>query len=106
MTLEELKAQIKPGWTVRIIDHQTLSEGRDKVKVEEVREDGLLLRPSRPWSSQGRTFPTYLFTWDGDLEVEGFKVHRFWTPTAITSRSTPGVRQVVKTFVFSAPKGY
>jgi hypothetical protein len=75
VTPEELRAQIKPGWTVRIIDHETLSEGRDNVKVEEVREDGLLLRPSRPWSNQGRTFPRLsshgMETWKWRWRLQG-----------------------------------
>lgn len=120
MTLEELKAVITTEWTVRIIDHGYSNDGRDDVKIENVTERGMTLRPKKSWESQGRKFSTMEFTWDKDpglVEVReaprgtafsphSVRVDCYYMPKSITSRSTPGVRECYKSFVFSAPRGY
>jgi hypothetical protein len=106
MTLEELKAAVQVGWTVRIIDYGYTNDGRDNVAVEKVTAEGLTLRPRQPWTSQGRRFSTMEFHWGGDVEVEGTTLHRYYTPTGTTSRTQARVRQLSKSFVFTAPKGY
>lgn len=105
MTLEELREAVQVGWTVRIIDHGYTADGRDKVAVEEVTANGLILRPRRPWASQGMKFFTMELSWDGDVEVEGMTLHCYYTPTGTTSRTWAGVRQLSKSFVFTPPKG-
>jgi hypothetical protein len=99
--LNTLRQEITAGWKVKIINHDYITDSRDDVKVVEVRADHLILRPSSPWSSQGRKFPTTNFTWDGDLEVDGRTVHLYHTPPPHTGRS----RRLIKTFVFTPPKG-
>ncbi|MER6605733.1 hypothetical protein ABT282_07410 [Streptomyces sp. NPDC000927] len=101
--IAEIREQIQEGWRVRIIDHDYINDSRDAT-VDAVTPDGLTLRADRPWSSQGRKFPTMNFTWDGDHTVEGMTVHLWTTPNSTTSRSTKGVRRRVKTFKFTPPK--
>jgi hypothetical protein len=101
-----LRNEITAGWKVKITDHWYLSESRDDVTVDQVTDTGLILRPRRPWASQGRSFTTMFFHWDGDLEIDGRTVTTYRTATSITSRSTPGQRQAVKTFAFIPPKEY
>lgn len=94
-----LRAEITVGWTVRITDFDYLAGSRDDVTVTAVHASGLTLRTKRPWSSQGRRFPTMNFTWDGDRRVTGRKVNLYHTPPPHTGRS----RRLTKTFVFSPP---
>jgi hypothetical protein len=104
--LAALRAEVTVGWRVKITDHFYLSESRDDAKVTSVLDDAFILTPRRPWSSQGRSFPHMPFTWTGDMEIDGHTVRVYRTATSITSRSYPGERQLVKTFVFSPPKEY
>lgn len=102
--LATLRSQITVGWKVKITDHDYLNDSRDDVTVTAVHDDAHILTPRRPWSSQGRKFPHMSFTWSGDLEVDGRTVRLYRTATSITSRSYPGQRQLVKTFVFTPPR--
>lgn len=104
--LAALKAEVAEGWKVKIADHDYLGDSRDDVTVTAVTEDGLVLTPKRPWASQGRSFRTMNFTWSGTREVTGRTVRLYTVGTSITSRSTPGVRRLVKTFTFSPPREY
>jgi hypothetical protein len=101
-----LRDKIQPGWRVKIIDHDYLSDSRDDVRVESVTSDGLILRPRKPWTSQGRGYPTMHFTWGGDQEIDGDTVRLYRTATSITSRSMPGQRILTKTFAFAPPRDY
>lgn len=98
-----LKAEVAVGWHVKIIDHDHLNDSRDNVTVSQVTGNGLLLRPKRPWSSQGRSYPVMNFAWeDGDQEVDGRRVRLYHTPAPHTGKS----RRLLKTFVFSPPRDY
>lgn len=97
------RPDVREGWTVVITDHDYLNDSRDNVTVTDVREDGATLRPRRPWSSQGRRFPTMNITWTR-LEWSGNTARLYTMPTGITSRSTPGVRRLIKTFAFAPPR--
>jgi len=103
--LDKLRAEVAVGWKVRITDHDHSSESRDDVTVTEVRADGMTLTPRRPWSSQGRKFSTMWFPWENKDEVSGRTVRLYTVGTGITSRSQPGVRRLVKTYVFEPPRG-
>ena len=96
-----LRERVKPGWKVKITDHDYLADSRDDVAVEKVTEDGLILRPRRPWGSQGRSFGTMHFTWDGDQAVTGNTVDLYHTPPPHTGKH----RRLVKTFKFSEGVG-
>jgi hypothetical protein len=100
--LRELREKITEGWRVKITDHDYANDGRDGT-VEKVTDDGLVIRPDHPWSSQGRKFRTMNFTWGGDMDVEGATVRLCVVPSSTTSRSTKGVRRLVKTFKFTPP---
>jgi hypothetical protein len=103
--LRALAAQIQPGWTVDITDHDYLSDSREGAVVESVTADQITVRPRRPWSSQGRRFRTMRIEWDDrDLEVDGYVLRLYTTPASTTSRSTRGVRRIVKTFWFRPPR--
>jgi hypothetical protein len=103
--MEKLRAEITAGWKVRLINHDYGSEGRDDCVVEDVTDDGFTIRPKRPWSSQGKRFTTLSFSWDNGIkEVTGRKVNSYAMPTAITSRSTPGVRRLAMTYIFEPPR--
>jgi hypothetical protein len=104
--ISALRAEITAGWKVEIIDHFYISESRDDVTVVEVRADRMVLRPRKPWSSQGMSFPTMDFRWSGDLEIDGRTVTVYRTAKSTTSRSWVGQRQAVKTFVFTPPREY
>jgi len=99
--LERLRAEVAPGWKVKIVDHDYLNDSRDDVTVEAGPDGALLLRPKKPWASQGRTFPTMAFTWDGEKEVDGRRVRLFHTPPPRTGKA----RRLIKTFVFAPPMG-
>lgn len=103
--LDKLRAEVAEGWKVRIVDHDYGSESRDDVTVTKVTADGLTLTAKRPWSNQGRKFPTMRFSWEGMSEVTGHTVRLYTVGTAITSRSMPGVRRLIKTFNFEPPRG-
>lgn len=108
--LGPLLAHLHVGCKVDITDHQYLSESREGAVMERVDGRGAVIRPRRPWFSQGRTFPVTHLTWDGDLEWTAtgdarygnrrFHVKLYTTPTSITSRSTPGKRELVCTYTF------
>lgn len=100
--LEKLQAEVQVGWTVKIVDHDHLNDSRDDVTVDEVRPDGLTLRAKKPWSSQGRKYPTMNFTWANKDEVDGHRVRLYHTPPARTGKA----RRLIKTFVFTPPKEY
>lgn len=100
--LAALRREIVAGWRVKIVDHDYIMDSRDHVTVIEVRADHLTLRPKRPWSSQGRSFPTMNFTWGDNKEVDGRTVRLYTTPAPHTGKS----RRLIKTFVFSPPKEY
>ena len=100
--LAALRREITAGWRVRVIDHDYLNDSRDNAEVIEVRADHLVIRPGRPWSSQGRSFPTMTFRWDGDQEVTGRTVNLYRTPPPRTGKS----RRLIKTFTFTPPKEY
>jgi hypothetical protein len=109
--LAALRAEVAEGWKVKITDHDYLNDSRDDVTVTRVTDNGLVLTPFRPWSSQGRKFVSMIFTWDkeeegvtgrNDQEVSGRTVHLYHTPPPHTGKS----RRLVKTFVFSPPREY
>lgn len=100
--LAALRAEITVGWTATITDHDYGNDSRDDVTVSAVREDHLILRPKRPWSSQGRSFPTMTVRWDGDREVSGRTVRLYHTPPPHTGKS----RRLIKTFTFAPPRPY
>lgn len=97
--LAALRAEITAGWTVDIIDHDYLADSREDARVERVTDDGLIIRPRRPWSSQGRSFPFTSFTWDKDGEADGHTVHLYHTPPPHTGKS----RRLIKTYRFRPP---
>lgn len=101
--LAALREQITTGWTVDITGGY-LVDDREGARVEQGPNDTLIFRPRRPWSSQGRKFPTMTFTWDGDMEADGHTVRLYHTATGTTSRSWKGQRQVVRTFRFHPPR--
>ncbi|MFI2616632.1 hypothetical protein [Streptomyces sp. NPDC018584] len=96
--MQDLKSMIRDGWTVRITDHDSITESRDAV-VENVTESGMTLRASKPWASQGRKFPTMSFAWEGDKEIDGNTVRLYHTPPPRTGKS----RRLIKTFEFAPP---
>lgn len=100
--LAALKAEITVGWRVKIIDHDNIADSRDEVTVTEVHDNHLVLRSKRPWSSQGRSFPTMDFRWIGDEEADGRTVRLYTTPPPHTGKP----RRLIKTFVFTPPKEY
>lgn len=101
VSLRKLYTDIRPGWTVKIINHDHLSDSRDDVTVHVVQVDGsLILRTGRPWSSQGRKFTNMLFTWSGDRVITGRTVRLYHTPPPHTGKS----RRLIKTFVFTPPR--
>lgn len=109
--LTTLKAEVEVGWKVKITNHDYLDDSRDDVTVAEVHDGHLILRPKRPWSSQGRQFATMEFAWDeaeegvtgsSDQKVSGRTVRVYHTPPPHTGKS----RRLVKTFVFSPPSPY
>ena len=100
--LTALRAEIIAGWRVKITDHDHLNDSRDEVTVIEVRYNRLILRPKRPWSSQGRSFPTMDFLWGGDKEAVGNTVRLYHTPPPHTGKP----RRLIKTFEFFPPKGH
>jgi hypothetical protein len=103
--MESLRAEITDGWKVEIINHLYGSEGREDCTVENVTEDGFVIRPKRPWTNQGRKFTTVRFLWStGIKEVTGRKVYLYSIGTGITSRSMPGVKRLDITYVFEPPR--
>lgn len=106
--LDALAAQIQPGWTVDITDHDYLPNSWDGALVESVTDDGLIICSRRPVTSRGRSSPTLRVTWDDDWEVSApaYTVNRYRVPTSVSSRSTPGVPRLVKTFRFRPPRNY
>lgn len=102
--MEVLRSEVEVGWTVDITDHDDLNDSRKGAKITAVTPDGMTIRPSRPWPSQGRSFPFMNFTWDGKEVVSGRTVHLYVVGTSITSRSRPGGRRLIKTFVFHPPR--
>ena len=97
--LANLIEQIEEGWKVKIIDHDYLNASRDDVTVTGVRDGAVILTPKKPWASQGRSYPTVVLTWRGDLEVEGTRVRLYHTPPPRTGKP----RRLVRTYVFSPP---
>lgn len=100
-----LPEDVAEDWNVVITDHMHSSESRDTVKIEKIDADGLILRPKRPWSSQGRSFPTMRLDWDG-MEIDGLTARRYTVPTGTTSRTTAGVRYVSRTYTFQPPAAW
>lgn len=116
-----LAAEITDGWTVDITDHDYLNDSREGARVE-VKPSGLVLRPRRPWSSQGRSYPTMQVVLDParDWEVDGYtlrlyrrkQVHRYENIPGPGKRvrslgridDPSGAREIVKTFRFHPPK--
>jgi hypothetical protein len=96
---DNLRDEIQTGWSVKITDHDYISDSRDDVTVTAITADGLTLKSKRGWSSQGRKYPTMRFTWDGDREIDGHTVRLYHTPPLRTHK----VRRLIKTFVFSPP---
>ncbi|MFK0179644.1 hypothetical protein ACIQVR_27160 [Streptomyces xanthochromogenes] len=96
--MQKLRNAIQDGWIVHITDHDYLDDSRDAV-VENVTSSGMTLRLSKPWTSQGRKFPTMEFSWDGDRSVEGTTVRLYHTPPRHTGKS----RRLIKTFEFTPP---
>jgi hypothetical protein len=103
--LAALIEEVEAGWRVDITNHDYTNDSRDDVEVTEVRDDGVILRPKRPWSSQGRGFSTMHLTWE-NLEVTGRIARLYIMGTSITSRTTPGVKRLAKTFTFRPPRPY
>lgn len=99
MTLIE---QVGEGWKVAIFDHDHLSESRDDVTVTAVGSDHLVLTSKIPWVSQGRSFSSTKFTWDGDKEVDGRRVRLYHTPRANTGKP----RRLIQTLIFTPPAGW
>lgn len=97
--LTALRAEITAGWTVDITDHDYLGDSREGARVDQVTDDGLIIRPRHPWSSQGRSFPFTSFTWDGDREADGHTVRLYHTPPPHTGKS----RRLIKTYRFRPP---
>lgn len=99
--VQELRAKVQVGWRVKIVDHDYLNDSRDDVLVTEVRDNGVVLTPKKPWTSQGRKFPfMVLDDWDGEeAEVDGMRIRIFHTPPERTGKP----RRLVKTFVFIPP---
>lgn len=100
--LNVLIDEVTVGWRVDITDHDYLNDSRKGVEVTAIRDDGVTLRPKRAWSSQGRGLPVMHLTWES-LEVTGRTARLYVMGTSITSRTAPGVRRLVKTFVFKPP---
>lgn len=100
---QSLREKITTEWKVKISNHLYLSESRDNVAIESITENGMVLKPRKAWGSQGMKFPTQTFTWDGDLEVVGNKVHVYTTHKGLTSRTRPGQRECVATYTFIPP---
>lgn len=98
--MNELRKRITTDWTVNIVDHECLNNSRDNVEIREVTKDAIVMRPGKMWASQGRKFSTMTFTWSGELELDGLRVHIFRTPAPHTGKS----RRCVKTFEFIPPK--
>lgn len=98
--INELRDKITTEWTVKITNHDYLNDSRDDVKIQDVTPGAIVMRPAKAWASQGRKFPTTIFTWDGDMEVEGTTVHVFHTPPPHTGKS----RRRIKTYKFIAPQ--
>lgn len=82
--LAALIEEIEAGWRVDITNHDYIDDSRDDAEVTEIRDDGVILHPKRPWSSQGRSFSTMHLTWDG-LEVTGRTARLYIMGTSITS---------------------
>lgn len=105
--LDELRAQLADGWTVKITDHDYLNDSREGT-LYNVTPEGFRVRFKRPVQSQGRTYPGSLFLWDlrdGDKHVrEGNTVHFYVMGRSLTSRTTPGKLRLCKSYTFSAPK--
>ena len=105
--LRALAEQVQPGWTVDI-SGEDLVDNREGAKVTGTVPGGIVIRPRRPWSSQGRTYPCTELVWaeweGDDYEVDGLTLRLYITATAITSRSRPGQRQLVKTYRFHSPR--
>lgn len=103
--LAVLRSEIAVGWRVKITDHDYLNDSRDDVTVTEVQNDHLILCPKRAWSSQGRRYPTMMFSWDDDdddQEVDGRVIRLYHTPPPHTGKS----RRLIKTFTFAPPTEY
>lgn len=103
--LSALIEEVEVGWRVDIANHDYGDDSRDDVEVTEIQDDGVILRPKRAWSSQGRSFPTMHLTWD-NLEVTGRTARLYIMGTSITSRTTPGVKRLARTFTFRPPRPY
>jgi hypothetical protein len=104
--LAELRARVAVGWTVDITDHDYISDSRDGSRVTEVTDTGIVIKPLQPLASQGRRFPTVRLTWSDEMVTEGDTVHLYRVGTAITSRSTPGIPRLSKTYRFHPPRGH
>lgn len=106
--IQELKDMIQVGWKVEITDHDYLNNS-GTATITEITEFGMTLTRRYPVSSQGRSFPSMLLSWDlkdGDKHVrEGNTIHFYVMGRAITSRSTPGVHRLCKSYKFIAPTG-
>lgn len=102
-----LRARVTVGWTVDITGHDYINDSRDGALVEQVTDDGsLIIRRKKAVASQGRGFDSLRLDWDGELDADGDTLHLWTIPTAITSRSTPGVPRRVKSFRFHPPRAY
>lgn len=96
-----LSARITPGWTVDITDHDYLADSREGAHVEQISSEGMIFRPRRPWSSQGRTFTVGSLAWEGgDWEFDGDTARLFHTPPPHTGKS----RRLIKTYRFHPPR--
>lgn len=91
--------EIERGWKAQIIDHDHLTDSQDDIAVTAVEDGHLVLTPVKAWSSQGRKYPSMLFTWEGDMEVDGRRVRVYHTPEPYTGKP----RRMIKTFIFSPP---
>lgn len=102
-SLATLRERITTEWTVDITDHDCLSDSREGAAVDTVTAHGLILRPRRPWSSQGNPLPTMTLPWSDCMVAVKNVVGLYRLPTSMGSRSTPGVPALVKTFRFNPP---
>lgn len=105
-SLAQLRAKITTDWTVDVIDHDYADDSRDGARITEAHALGVIIKPGRAWSSQGRGYPTMSVRWSPDMVAEGNTVHLYRVPTSTTSRSTPGVPHLVKSFRFHPPRPY
>lgn len=104
--MQAIRSEIQVGWRVDMRDYAYTPDSREGTVVA-LDESGITIKPSRPWRSQGMTFPLTLLLWvphpgSSEREYGHRKVHLYRTPP----RHTGKPRELARTYTFTPPRPY